>query len=947
MLSLVVGNQTISAANILLRPYPNLLRANSPISETLEADALRVVVRGTFSTSPLDWAYGTEIEVLDGTNSRGKYYLTDAARVGLNAYQLDAVSTIGLLLKQNHDGGVYTGQTAGTIIANIMGSLPYQIDANVAGEQIYGWLPNTAISNSMSSRDNLQQVLFAIGAFASKTANGVLNFSYNPQSAALAIPDSRVFWGSEGPEKRISATSVSVVEHTYYQSTLTAQEEIYNTQGVSVTNQKVIFDKPYYSLAATGLTINSSGPNFAVVTGSGSLKGKPYVHMTRELKRVLDANAPEKNVGISKATLVSSFNSLSVLNRLANYYGNAVQREFEILVDKEKPGDLVVYNNRYDERKTGYISELSETFSGLDRGQVKVVTDWVPTSPGNNYDLSIVLTKGSLSSGRWAVPTRLRGKNAQVVLFSGAQGGQGGWYGQSRGFIVGSSNNYDLGRDDYVGGPSAIQYGGAGGNGGNGGASATRMTIFDVASLANSYNVAFGNGGNGGAGGTITRDAAYNETYVDPTDGAQGGDSTFGSYGTASGSAFAGYYIDMATGDEITSPGDTGVVGGAGGTGGPSNQFTRYTDTFDYSATGKGGNGSPAGDGTAGGAGANGANGVAVTANSANYPRLPAGKYYLANGGGGGGGGGAAGGTAQAGTSSGGARRDFADYRLFYVGRNYNSDLSATYYSPVGGDGAAAVTVPDVTFGRGGRGGAGGGGGGGSGQTLGNARAAAGSYYNDFGDSIGGKGGNGGQGGKGSDGFALIYLKASDLLPSGYTALEYIEAAGANGPRIDTGVTSDVEVTIDAVSTATFTRSQIWAARAVGGGTATWFGVNKNGKWGVDFSPAASYVDIAGTTRARSKVKWTTSGVTAVVNGIDCSKAGTITLGQVTLCNDGSTQWGVTGRLYRVIMTLDGRTVWCGIPAKNSSNVAGLYDVIGNTFYPSATGTPFTAGPAA
>lgn len=950
MLELEINGTRVTASAISLNPYPNLIRSNSPTAEGLEADTLRVTIRGDVgSTDPRDLPYGTSVKVYDGTNSRGNFFLKSVARVGFNMYQIEALSVIGLLITQNHDGGLYTGTTAGAVIASIMGSLPYTIDANVAAEQLYGWLPNTAISNSMNSRDNLQQVLFAIGAFASKAADGTLNFSYNLLDSATNIPDNRIFWGSEGPEKRITATSVSVVEHGYYQSTATQSEEIYNTKGVTVTNQKVVFDKPYYSLTATGLTINSSGPNFAVVSGSGSLNGKPYIHTTRELKRVLDAVSPEKNVAVSRATLVSSANSLSVLNRLANYYENAISRQFDMIVSTEKPGDLIVFNNRYSERRSGYISELSETFTSLDRGQTKVITDWVPTSPGNNYDLSIVLTKDSLSSGRWTVPTRLRGKNGQVVLFSGAQGGQGGWYGETISTRTGSNKtDYYGGRDWYIGGPGEIMDGGSGGAGGNGGSSAARILIFDIASFANTYNVAFGEGGAGGAGGTATRGitSGMRATETEPGDGQPGGDSTWGTFSTANGSSFEGYYVDVTTGDVLTSPGEVGIAGGKGGAGGPSNQYTKVSGTFDYSATGKGQDGSAAEDGSAGGAGANGTNGFEYTRSNFYWPNLPAGTYFIANTGGGGGGGGAAGGTAQAGTAQGPNRYSSSEKDYHYTG--VYREYTATYRGwtcPAGGDGADAVTIPNQVLGLGGRGGAGGGGGGGGGQPLGHDAHSSGNYDYFDGRVYGGKGGNGGQGGKGSDGFALIYLKASDLLPSGYTALEYIGASGVNGPRIDTGVNSDAVVTIDAVAEIT-SKNQVWISRS-GTANGLWFGVLTGiNKWGAN-TVSGQYADVAGTTRARSKVLITSGGVSGAVNGVAFSNPRTVTPGQITLCNAPGNNNGVTGSLYRVIMTLDGRTVWCGIPAKNSSNVAGLYDVIGNTFYPSATGTPFTAGPVA
>lgn len=51
-------------------------------------------------------------------------------------------------------------------------------------------------------------------------------------------------------------------------------------------------------------------------------------------------------------------------------------------------------------------------------------------------------------------------------------------------------------------------------------------------------------------------------------------------------------------------------------------------------------------------------------------------------------------------------------------------------------------------------------------------------------------------------------------------------------------------------------------------------------------------------------------------------------------------------KIYRFILTDGGTMVRDFLPAKrDSDNVGGLYDVINDTFYPSASSTPFIAGP--
>lgn len=936
--------------DIIQGPNPTMTESVNLTGSGLAWDTLELRLRYNGDRTDIEaLTFGEELDVYVDSVFERRYYLssvTNLKKVAANLYTftVEATSAVGLLAASEHRGGFYSSTAAGTIIADIMGDIDYVCDPVIEAVVVNGVLPWD------SRRNNLQKVLFATGSSVRKNDLGQVSIEYAQPTTATPI----------GPERQIigaafvdfaRASKISLTEHLFFVDAAGQEETIFdNSTEPSAGGTVIKFEKPMQALRVTGLTLDDSGVNFAIVSGNGVLYGVPYGHSERVITEATGVSGEDSELSINDQTLVSSVNSGAVMDRLINYQLNARKVALPFYSAGERCGDIIMFKDPYGDQKTGYIEDSVEVLSGINRMASTVVTNWIPTTPGNNYDLSIIITEDNLSGGRYYVPSALQGTEAQVVLFSGAQGGQGGWYGESKGRLDGSGRRgavIDAGDDVYVGGASPIQYGGAGGPGGQGGASAARIRIFDINSLGASYAVSFGAGGQGGSGGTIVRDAKYAETKTDPQTGSAGADSTWGSYSTSAGGAFEGYYVDMVTGDIITQPGEIGLSGGAGGDGGPSNYYTKYTTSFDYSAIGRGGNGHAAEDGSPGGAGADGANGTNFTASSYNADRLPAGKYYLANAGGGGGGGGAAGGTAGAGTSGGSGYRTWPDHELYYVGRNYAGPNDWHYYSPVGGDGANAVTVPGQTLGRGGRGGAGGGGGGGSGQALGSETANAGSYTNWLGESMGGKGGNGGQGGQGSNGFALMYLKAADLLPAGYTALQYISGSDRNGPRIDTGVNDDVIVTLEGVADET-NYNQVWVTRGATGSHASWHGVvYTNHKWGGD-TGANDSVDIAGTTKAVSKVAITSSGITATVNGLTYSIAGTVTVGEVTLFNPKNlNNYGAQGKLYRASMTLNGRTVWCGIPAKNSSNVAGLYDVIGGTFYSSASSTPFTAGPEA
>ena len=149
---------------------------------------------------------------------------------------------------------------------------------------------------------------------------------------------------------------------------------------------------------------------------------------------------------------------------------------------------------------------MDEKASSFWRGTVKVVTDWTPTAPGGDFKNYKIVKGSDLLAGLWRVPVDMQGKRARVVLFSGAQGGQGGYAGGTNGNVRGGYDNITLYSSDenevLIGGlQDGVQDGADGGAGGKGGSGATRMVSIDIDELEASYLVEFGNGGAGGAGG--------------------------------------------------------------------------------------------------------------------------------------------------------------------------------------------------------------------------------------------------------------------------------------------------------------------------------------------------------------------------------------------------------------------------------------------------------------
>ena len=666
------------------------------------------------STSITSVKYGTPLRLYDGAALVGKFYVRRIVRVGRTKYKLTAMSAIGFLENLKHYGGLYNNVTAGDLIDEIIdGAFSYSVDPAVATQPVLGWLPVD------SRRNNLHKLLFALGITITKDSSGDLNFVFLQTGSYTNVPNSRVYLGSEieFPE---AATRIEVTEHTYYQTADDQEEQLFdNVDKVAASNVIVEFSDPHYDLTTTGtLTIVESGDNYAIVTGNGILSGKPYTHNMRLVTKSSVSTGPVENViTANEDTLINAMNSENVVTRLLAYYSSKHVVRADMILNNEKCGDVIHFENAFGENDSGIITQMSAVVSSFIKANANIVTGYTPIGQGNYYEHKAVLA----ASGSWTVPAGV--KKVRVVLIAPGDGGDGGYDGESGDaplYIddLYPSEQYWWGKE-YAGGAQRTPQGGAGGAGGAQGK--IFIAEYDT-SGGETFYVTIGSSGAGGIrnGGS----------------GSSGADTSISGFKTASASSdgtLVNGYLEPFTGEVYALPGKDGVAGGNGGT-------IQLTDRFPASTTYKtsGANGNPGGDaesnsGGTGGSGTNGAYNSVV-------------EFYAAGGGGGGAAVGANGG-------NGGAA---------YSGYEQGSGGTAFYVtSGSGGNGANASAPPMVKYGCGGGGGNGGGAGGNAGSSR-KATDSSSSQYVNMRFGTAGSGGTGTAGANGGGGAALFYYSSSD-----------------------------------------------------------------------------------------------------------------------------------------------------------------------------------------
>lgn len=426
----------------------------------------------------------------------GTFYIRSVEQTSEYTFRISAVTAVGLLSEIQHLGGIYNGDEASwsfltMVYANLKGERLY-IDSDVGNVKLYGYLPVASV------RDNLQQILFAIGASLYRDTEGRLHIGFLKNISTRDIPSTRVLLGSTSIHKT-PATKVAITEHSYYISDYDREVSLFdNTDGSGAADDLLVtFSNPCHDLKWNGGDLPSEwtayGANFCRVSGVGILTGKEYTHATKTFSVPTGASGQERVRTIEKATLVSAVNSANVAARVVEYEMSAKEVSCGIfLVNGENPiqtGTGISFTGQSGEEISGVISDMDIVMSGENKANCTLVTGYTPSHFGNNYTKRVVFT----SSQTWTPPS-----GTSLVRIIIGQGGQAGQNGTS-----GASASHDAT-------PITFNIPGAGGQKGAGGSGGAVYTI-DVTNPS-ALTITIGAGGTANDGEAATGNVGTHST---------------------------------------------------------------------------------------------------------------------------------------------------------------------------------------------------------------------------------------------------------------------------------------------------------------------------------------------------------------------------------------------------------------------------------------------------
>lgn len=533
--------------------------------DSLEANSFEVTVSDS-DRAITSFRKNDKVEYFRDGRRMGIFYLQTVERVGPDSYHLSGLSAVGLLMTRKHNGGIYTGQTAGEVIRDICGDIPVKVESVYESRKLYGWLPYVQPSQS-SARDNLAEVLFAIGAWLGVDNDGVLRVEKLWDGTASAIGPGLIHAEGCSVQYADAVSAVEITEHQWVPSS----DAVTLFEGTTEQGALIVFDDPAHDLTADGFTILESGANYAVVSaGSGTLTGQGYTHITRIIRKTVAEDAEENVVAITDAHLVSLTNSVDVANRTADYYRHRKTIQVDINPLSGPPGNVVQIYHPWDKvMVSACIAERETTISGLLKSGIQALVGFTPPQPDASeyFDERVVLT----GSGTWTPPEDA--VTITAVLIGGGDGGGCGNNGKLPTRVPPIGQNYTInsGGPCYfekgyffyqhdVFNPSTPSFAGqtyGGGEGGSPGAGrglggkVLRVTFEHVSGRSYLYSC-----GVGGLGGLKSAEAQA---------GASGTATTFGTFSSDSGSQSDIGYTDPITGESFAQMGDTGAKGGDGG----------------------------------------------------------------------------------------------------------------------------------------------------------------------------------------------------------------------------------------------------------------------------------------------------------------------------------------------------------------------------------------------
>lgn len=258
-------------------------------------------------------------------------------------YKLKVSDYIKVLDGQSYLGGTYNNRTLVSLVADILGDIPYEIDASIQNYTISGYLP------ILTKREALRQVAFCTNAFIDTSRSNKILIAPLPTTVSRTLTKAEILSIQTTQENIVTKIEI---ETELLTTTNAEKDEIYN--GTLNGTMPIQFDSPKFNLTITGGTIVASNCNYAIIRGTGGnvvLSGKTYekYKTTEEKTNSFTVSTDIEKIDNYDTTLTC--NSINLIDYL-NFVEFKIKSSFKM--GTTKVGDIVDLNG-----ETARVMELN------------------------------------------------------------------------------------------------------------------------------------------------------------------------------------------------------------------------------------------------------------------------------------------------------------------------------------------------------------------------------------------------------------------------------------------------------------------------------------------------------------------------------------------------------------------------------------------------------------
>lgn len=520
---------------------------NPSVTGTLSVTNNNITVSTSSTTTSLDVGFGPTTTTSSMTTTCTVSIIWDYYRV----YNADNTPRIDAGFAKlgnsyyifNKVNGIYgtptamveSGSALGVIGDLTRGGRDFELSSSieygfgVADSLVNGWLPIS------TRREALHQLLFSQNVSLIKSAEGKMLFTGITNNGTPAQINDEDIFDDNREESIPEAKQIIVTEHAYTVPSGAAQIIFDNTDSPAITGSylAVFNNAPIYGTpTGSGISISSYNCNCALVTGRGTISGKPYIYAKREAKYQNQEAYDGADVSVGNITLITGLNSDNIMNKLKAYYTGGLKKiMIGIIYRNQRCGIMYKFNTLFHNDNVGHLAKVSSRASSFIKSDCEFISGYVPPPSGGYGNYQIVDY-----NGEWTVPSEVREQQ----------------YPNIRLILIGK------GHDGTAGGNGGNGSSASGSNAGNGGAGGTA-----------------GVGGEGGRVYQITLDvtsvakiAVTQNDYHTVAKTYDDNNALLNTYSSSSGNPVDAGVTNVFTGDIYARRGKDGYKGGNGGKGG-------------------------------------------------------------------------------------------------------------------------------------------------------------------------------------------------------------------------------------------------------------------------------------------------------------------------------------------------------------------------------------------